>query len=132
TVYRDIDTAKGSVYDQFEDNPFLFSPEEGRHDLYDDQFTKLASRQATNYSDGFPNDKLAQIDAVLSERDDKPADEKLRTVHRILSLSESDTAPKQLSLYHEYQPHDTAEVNQYLNGLGYQLFTENGKVGFKK
>src|SRR5690606_16599089 len=102
TVFREIDTALGSFYEQFEDNPFLFSPEQGSHDLYDSQFNKLASRQSRDYSNGFPHDKLQKIDAFLLEARDKPAEEKVKTVQRILSLPDSTLIAEPVSLYVEY------------------------------
>lgn len=132
TVFREIDTALGSFYEQFEDNPFLFSPEQGRHDLYDSQFNKLASRQSRDYSDGFPHDRLQKIDAFLLEDRDKPAEEKVMTVERILSLPDSTPTPVPVSLYGEYAARKSSEVEGYLEGLGYRFFTENGKTGLKK
>ncbi|WP_165793029.1 WG repeat-containing protein [Sphingobacterium haloxyli] len=132
TVFREIDTAQGSFYEQFEDNPFLFSPEKGRHDLYDSQFNKLASRQSSDYSDGFPHDKLQQIDAFLQEARNKPAEEKVKTAEHILSLPDSTPIPEPSSLYREYERRESSEVDEYLEGLGYRFFTENGKNGLKK
>lgn len=132
TVFREIDTALGSFYAQFEDNPFLFSPEKGRHDLYDSQFNKLASRQSNDYSDGFPHDKLQKIDAFLPEARDKSAEEKMKTVERILSRPDSTVTPAPVSLYGEYASRKSSEVDEYLEGLGYRFFTENGKTGLKK
>jgi len=132
TVFREIDTALGSFYEQFEDNPFLFSPEQGSHDLYDSQFNKLASRQSRDYSNGFPHDKLQKIDAFLLEARDKPAEEKVKTVQRILSLPDSTLIAEPVSLYVEYASRKSSEVDEYLEGLGYRFFTENGKTGLKK
>lgn len=131
-VFREIDTTQGSFYEQFEDNPFLFSPEKGRHDLYDDQFNKLISKESTNYSDGLPHDKLSQIDAFLHEHSDKPAGEKVKTADSILYLGGAGPAPQRRSLYQEYEHRDSSEVNRYLAGLGYRFFTKNGKTGLKK
>jgi len=132
TVFREIDTAKGSFYEQFEDNPFLFSPEKGRHDLYDSQFNKLASKQSNDYSDGFPHDKLQKVDAFLPEARDKPVEEKIKAVERILSRPDSTLTPASVSLYGEYASRKSNEVDEYLEGLGYRFFTENGKTGLKK
>ncbi|HLT87463.1 MAG TPA: WG repeat-containing protein [Sphingobacterium sp.] len=132
TVFREIDTAQGSFYEQFEDNPFLFSPEQGRHDLYDSQFNKLASKQSSDYSDGFPQDKLQQIDAFLQETPDKPAEDKVKAVERILSSPASTPAPAPVSIYGEYAPRESSEIDGYLEELGYRFFTENGKTGLKK
>ena len=132
TVFREIDTTKGSFYDQFAANPYLFSPEEGRHDLYDDRFVKLASKQSTDYGDGFPHETLQRVDAFLKEHNRQSPEEKVKAVNSILSEPPAATEPQPLSLYREYRRREEAAVNRYLDSLGYRLFTENGRTGLKK
>ncbi len=132
TVFREIDTAKGSFHDQFAANPYRFSPEEGRHDLYDDQFAKLASKQSADYGDGFLHGMLQRVDAFLAGNNRQRAEEKVKAVDSILSETPAATEPQPLSLYREYQRQGEAAVNRHLDSLGYRLFTENGKTGLKK
>jgi len=133
TAFQAIDTTKGSFYEQFKENAFKFSPEKGRHDIYDLQFNKLASLNATNYTDGFQHGQLQRVDAFLEENGHKSVDEKRKAIDSLLALPESDsmlqaTAPSYVS----YGRMTSDEVANYLKSLGYRLFTKNGKTGLKK
>src|SRR5690606_29323824 len=88
TVFQKIDTAKGSFHDQFEENPFQFSPENGQHDIYDLQFDKLASKPSTSYLDGFQHYELRRINAFLEENGHQSIEDKIRAVDSLLALPE--------------------------------------------
>lgn len=135
TVYQDIDTVKGSFFDQFKEDSYQFSPEKGRHDIYDLKFDKLASRNSTDYTDGFPHKKLVRIDNFLDENIDLVAAQKVKEVANILGTQAPDN-PETLGsnnegLQHGVMNHD--EIEDHLAELGYRLFTnKEGKVGVKK
>ncbi|HLT86782.1 MAG TPA: WG repeat-containing protein [Sphingobacterium sp.] len=135
TVYQDIDTAKGSFFDQFKEDSYQFSPEKGRHDIYDLKFDKLASRNSTGYSDGFPHKELVKIDNFLDENIDLVAAQKVKEVANILDTKEQNN-PEVLGSNNEglrYGVMNHDEIEDHLAKLGYRLFTsKEGKIGVKK
>lgn len=135
TVYQDIDADKGSFFEQFKEDSYQFSPEKGRHDIYDQKFDKLASRNSTNYTDGFSHKELVRIDSFLDENIDLVAAQKVKKVASILYNQEldnrEDLGSNNESLQYGVMNHD--EIEDHLAGLGYHLFTnEEGKIGLKK
>lgn len=135
TVYQDIDTAKGSFFDQFKEDSYQFSPEKGKHEIYDLKFDKLVSRNSTGYSDGFTHKELVRIDNFLDENIDLVAAQKVKEVANILGTKESDT-PEVLGSNNEglqYGVMNHDEIEDHLAKLGYRLFTnKEGKIGVKK
>ncbi len=133
TVFRKIDSSQGSFYEQFKDDAFQFSPEIGRHDIYDLQFNKLASKSSSNYSNGFQHYQLQQIDAFLKENGHKSVEEKAIAIDSLLALPEPDSISQVIGPSYVSSGRLTSnEVNSYLDSLGYRLFTEDGKTGLKK
>lgn len=137
TVYQAIDSTKGSFYEQFKEDSYQFSPEKGRHDIYDLKFDKLASRNSTNYRDGFPHKQLVRVDSFLAENTDLVATEKVKEIANVLSSPAPDTLEAVDSNIESFQygvgvmNHD--EIEDHLAGLGYQLFTnKEGEIGLKK
>lgn len=136
TVYQDIDSTKGSFYEQFKEDSYQFSPEKGRHDIYDLKFDKLASRNSTNYTGGFSDKELLRIDNFLSQNTDLVAAEKIKEVANLLRTPGRDTlknpdSGKAAFLYGGVMTHD--EIADHLAELGYHLFkNREGKIGLKK
>lgn len=133
TTFQAIDTTEGSFYEQFKENAYRFSPEKGRHDIYDLRFNKLASLNATKYTDGFQHDQLQRVDAFLEENGHKSIDEKRKAVDSLLALPEPDSVQQAADpSYISYGRMTSDEAANYLKSLGYSLFTKNGKTGLKK
>ena len=116
-TYREIDPAKGSFMEQFEDNPFEFTPENGRHDIYDTRFNKLASKISTSYSDGFDHSELTDIDNYLENH---------KEIGIGQEITESGPTPEKF-------PVSEAELDTFMVQIGYEKFTgHDGKTGVKK
>lgn len=133
TVFQEIDSAKGSFYEQFKEDAFQFSPEIGRHDIYDLQFDKLVSKQSTDYSDWLPHYQLHRIDEFLKENRHKSGEEKVEIIDSLLTLPEPDSIPQTPNpALADYARMTSDVVSNYLDSLGYLLFTQDGKTGLKK
>lgn len=133
TVFQTVDPEKGTFYEQFREDSYQFSPEKGRHDIYDLQFDKLASRNSVSYRDGFQHEELDRIDNFLEENTDLAVDEKVREVANVLQNPPQDTlkalGPNKGAL--GVMNHD--EIESYLADRGYHLFTnKEGEIGLKK
>ncbi|QEC53912.1 WG repeat protein [Anseongella ginsenosidimutans] len=135
TAFQAIDTSKGSFYEQFKEASYQFSPEKGRQDIYDLQFNKLASRNSSNYEDGFQHDELRRIDGFLKENKGLSIAEKVKKVDSLLTSpgpDKQDTTDRSTS-HLKYEMMDDDEIKAHLNDLGYRLFTNGeGKTGLKK
>jgi len=134
TVFQTIDTTKGNFYEQFKEDAYQFSPEKGRHDIYDLQFNKLASRNSTSYTDGFQHDKLRRIDNFLTKNTGLAIAEKIKEIDNLLSSPKSgdlDTIPRDTA-YLRYGTMSDDGIEDYLADLGYTLFINDGKTGLKK
>ncbi|MGO3109663.1 MAG: WG repeat-containing protein [Sphingobacterium sp.] len=133
TAFQKIDSSQGSFYEQFKGNAFQFSPEKGRHDIYDLQFNKLASKLATNYSDGFQHHQLQRIDTFLEKNAHKKMEEKTMAIDSLLALPELDSMSQVIDPSYVGSGRMTSnEINSYLDSLGYRVFTEDGKTGLRK
>ena len=135
STFPAIDLSKGSFYQQFSQNAFRFSPEKGRHDIYDVHFNKLASRHSANYEDSFQHPELLAIDQFLEENNSLSLTEKRKRIHELLAaIDKSEDTSLLLDTvtvkYHSKNPED---VKGYLAELGIVLFTnDEGKTGLKK
>ena len=135
TVFQEIDSSKGTFYEQFKENAFQFSPEKGRQDIYDLHFNKLASRFSTNYSDGFQHEQLLHVDAFLDENGNRSVGKTREGIDSLLArhvLPESVTPKKAYDTAASYQRMSEAQVQSYLKELGYKLYKQNEKTGLKK
>lgn len=133
TVFQEIDTTKGSFYEQFQENAFQFSPEKGLHTIYDLQFNKLASKPSADFDGGFQHDQLRRINAFLQENGYKSVEEKVAAIDSLLALPGSDPIPRTVDPLHvRYRRMTDDEVARYVDSLGYQFFAEDGKTGLKK
>ncbi len=132
--FQAIDTTKGSFYDQFKENPYAFAPEIGRHDIYDTQFNKLASRQSTTFTDGFQAYELIRMDRFLGTENEIDSEKRIEEISRLLALPEPD--PDTLMHSHprnEYLTMTDEEAIERLNRMGYVLFTDSeGRNGIRK
>src|SRR5690606_18879148 len=133
TSFQPIDQNKGSFFQQFSRNSYQFSPEKGRHDIYDTKLDKLASKESQDYIDGFQHYQLQRIDDYLNIHINKNSREKVKDVQGILNLPEPDRDTIHSDLYSAYQPMEKEKVEQVLKEHNYQLFNgENKKKGLKK
>src|SRR5690606_13937444 len=136
TTYREIDTTKGSFYEQFTERTFEFSPENGRQDIYDTLFNPLASRTATSYDDGFSGDELTRVDAYLEGHKTTDIEEKRKAIHQLLDTPTTDTTTSTsdpVSPAPEGLPESEEEFNTYMARMGYEKFSgSDGKAGIKK
>ncbi|MGV3762940.1 WG repeat-containing protein [Parapedobacter sp.] len=131
--FQAIDIAKGSFYEQFKENAYRFSPGKGRHDIYDLRFNKLASLNATDYTDGFQPYQLQRVDAFLEEGGYKSPEGKRKAIDSLLALPEPDSIqPAMDPSYVSYGRMTSDEIANYLESLDYRLFTQDGKTGLKK
>ena len=134
TTYREIDTAKGTFYAQFSENPFEFAPENGRQDYYDEQFNPIASREVTSYDDGFSNEELTRMDNWLGDHQYLDATEKREGIKALLDTP-APVAEESMLMdpAMEGLPVSEAEFDAYLAPMGYERYTDdNGKWGVKK
>lgn len=130
TVYQDIDTSKGSFYEQFKENPLKFSPSTGRHTIYDTQFNALASRMVQNTQDEFSDLELYHIDRYLEQHPHQPPAKKKQAIHQLLD-SGSTLTPRANRTYPNF-PSTPSELKVIMQDMGYQIFTEpGGKKGVK-
>jgi len=130
TTYREIDTAKGNFYTQFSENPFEFSPEKGRQDIYDSRFNSVSSREATSYADGFSGEELTRIDAWLDGHKTMDVDGKRTAIRRLLDEPDADTSAGPAP---ESAAASEAERDAQMARMGYEKFSgSDGKHGVKK
>ena len=134
TTYREIDTAKGTFYSQFSENPFEFAPENGRQDYYDEQFNPIASREVTSYDDVFSTEELTRIDNWLGDHANLDSAAKRAGIQALLeSPAPATEASILMDPAMEGMPVSEAEFDAYLAPMGYERYTDsNGKWGVKK
>jgi len=134
-TFQSIDTLKGSFYEQFTQNAFRFSPEKGRQDIYDLQFNKLASRNSTNYTEGFQHQELLRIDHFLEKNNNLSTPEKIKGINNLLESTKTAKLDARSldTVKLKYRAKSPDEIKDYLAGLGFTLFTNSkGKTGLKK
>ncbi|MBC9797224.1 WG repeat-containing protein [Sinomicrobium weinanense] len=132
TMYREVDTTEGSFYEQFKKNPYHFSPDKGRKDIYDTAFNKITSRNVTSYEDEYTHKELTSIDNYLENHREREIHLKREGIRQLLD-SKKEYESKTGNPATKDLPATDEELDQYMGRMGYEKFTgEDGKTGVKK
>lgn len=131
TMYRTIDPAKGSFHQQFSEGSRILFSENGRQDIYDMQFNKLASKNVTSNEEHFSATELTSINDYLE--DHKTADIAQKRADICQLLGTRKTYERKQKAAEKKIPTSEAELNAYMVGMGYEKFSgKDGKTGVKK
>lgn len=121
--YQEVDTSETSFFQQFADNMYKFDPQKGRHDIYDTQFNKLASKISADYTDGFDYYQLHRIDQFLEENGNKNVEEKIKQIDKLLALPKPQDTIMPGTQRLEPLTTNEEKLDEHLEKLSYKLFT---------
>src|SRR5690606_41587682 len=120
-MYRTIDPAKGSFHQQFSEGSRILFSENGRQDIYDMQFNKLASKNVTSNEEHFSATELTSITAYLE--DHKTADMAQKRADICQLLGTPKTNERNEKAAEKKRPPSEAELNAYRVGDGAEEFS---------